>query len=224
MILAPLIFSTVSLCAPSNLSLHLGPGVSEQTGQHTVDLWLRNDGVSRCRIGGYPAVGIVGRGGRILPFRIHDGGDQQIRSAPAHAVLVDPGERAWLQINKYRCDLGDKQRARGIRVTVAGHSTSLMVPAPSDRDLSYCGAGDPGSRLDVSRLMSNHYAVTHLGVPRSHNPRRALAFTGSPTRWLGMAAMLMIVCGAAMVQLASRRGRRVARVSHRPDGVAARRE
>lgn len=178
MILVPVALAAVATCSPAHLSLHVGPLVSEMTGQNTVDLWIRNDGHAVCRLGGYPAVGISGRGGRSLPLRIHDGGDQQIRSGPSHAVLLNPGGRAWLQINKYRCDRGDKQLARRIWVAVVGHMTPLIVAAPRRRDLSYCGADDPGSRLDVSHLLLNSYAITHLAVPGADDPRLRIAPRG----------------------------------------------
>ena len=147
-------------CRLSQFAVSLGPYVSEATGQHTLALRLANSGSRTCVLDGYPRVMLYDAAGAI-PFVIRHGGDQMISSRPPKAVVVRPGRRAFVVINKYRCDRGAVPGTRGtrrIRIssgTRAAGSASITfgdlhtIPMPY-RIPDYCGRGDPGLTLAVS--------------------------------------------------------------------------
>jgi hypothetical protein len=147
-------------CRLSQFVLSLGPYVSEATGQHTLALQLANRGPRTCSFDGYPRVTLYDAAGTI-PFVIKHGGDQMISSRPPTLVVVRPGGRAFVVINKYRCDRGAVPGARATRQIKIGSgrhaagSASITfgdvhtIPLPY-RIPDYCGRGDPGSTLAVS--------------------------------------------------------------------------
>jgi hypothetical protein len=148
-------------CRLSQFAVSLGPYVSEATGQHTLALRLANRGSRTCVLDGYPRVMLYDAAGAI-PFVIRHGGDQMISSRPPKPVVVRPGGRAFVVINKYRCDRGAVPGTRGTRririssgTRAAAGSASITfgdlhtIPMPY-RIPDYCGRGDPGSTLAVS--------------------------------------------------------------------------
>jgi hypothetical protein len=147
-------------CRLSQFVVSLGPDVSEATGQHTLALRLANRESRTCVFDGYPRVMLYDEAGAI-PFVITHGGDQMISSRPPKSVVVRPGGRAFVVMNKYRCDRGSVPGTRGtrrIRIssgTRAAGSASITfgdlhaIPLPY-RIPDYCGKGDPGSTLAVS--------------------------------------------------------------------------
>jgi hypothetical protein len=147
-------------CRLSQFAVSLGPDVSEATGQHTLALRLANSGSRTCVLDGYPRVMLYDAAGAI-PFVISHGGDQMISSRPPKPVVVRPGGRAFVVLNKYRCDRGvvpGTRFTRRIRIssgTPATGSASITfgdqhaIPMPY-RVPDYCGKGDPGSKVAVS--------------------------------------------------------------------------
>jgi hypothetical protein len=144
-------------CRLSQFRVSLGPYVSEKTGQHTLALRLANNGSRRCVLDGYPRVTLYDAAGAI-PFVIRRGGDQMISSHLPKPVVVRPGRRAFVVINKYRCDRGAVRGTRRISIssgTRAAGSASITfgdlhtIPMPY-RIPDYCGRGDPGSTLTIS--------------------------------------------------------------------------
>jgi uncharacterized protein DUF4232 len=156
-------------CRLSRFVVTLGPYVSEATGQHTLALRLENRGSVMCVLDGYPRVLLYDAAGA-LPFVIGHGGDQMISSRPPRPVVVRPGGRAFIVMNKYRCDRGvpSGRVTRRIRIssaTPAAGSASIAfgdlhkIPMPY-RIPDYCGKGDPGSRLAVSPFVGTVRAAT----------------------------------------------------------------
>ncbi|MCW2966105.1 MAG: hypothetical protein JWO17_3357 [Actinomycetia bacterium] len=144
-------------CRLSQFAVTLGPYVSEATGQHTLALRLKNKGSVTCVLDGYPRVGLYDSNG-VIPFVVKRGGDQMISSDPPKAFKIPRDGRAFVVINKYRCDSGGLRGTRQIRIssdTRASESASITfedprkVPMPY-RIPDYCGRGDPGSTLTVS--------------------------------------------------------------------------
>jgi hypothetical protein len=88
-----------------------------------------------------------------IPFRIRNGGDQMITHDRPTRFVVRAGGNAWVVLNHYRCDLGDKRGATSVRmgpaVPAPGAATFVTITDPYRR-LAYCGQGDPGSILAVS--------------------------------------------------------------------------
>jgi hypothetical protein len=95
----------------------------------------------------------------VIPFVITHR-DQMISSRPPKPVVVSPGGRAFVVMNKYRCDSGAVPGTRTRRITIssgmraAGNASITFgdvhtIPMPY-RIPDYCGRGDPGSTLTVS--------------------------------------------------------------------------
>jgi len=154
---APTQMAAVTPCRLSQFAVRLGPYVSEATGQHTLALRLENRGSVTCVLDGYPRVALYDANG-VIPFVVKRGGDQMISSDPPKPFKIPPRGRAFVVINKYRCDSGALRGTRQIRIsldTQASGSASITfedqqkVPMPY-RIPDYCGRGDPGSTLTVS--------------------------------------------------------------------------
>jgi hypothetical protein len=138
-------------CAATDLRLALGPGVSEATGQHTLALRLENRGPA-CTLDGYPTVTLSDAAGTI-PFVVRHGGDQMLTSRPPALVVVPHDRAAFVLLNHYRCDLGDRRLARVVRLGLPGARRGpalALALGPRARRPAYCGAGDPGSTMTVS--------------------------------------------------------------------------
>ena len=141
-----------SACRMPQFALHLGPYVSEATGQHSLALKLVNRSGSVCFFDGYPSVSLRDRTG-VLPFVITHRGDQMVTSHRPTRFLVAPGRSAFVLLNHYRCDHGGLRGAARVIIGVAEtHPAAAIVLKVTDpyRTLSYCGAGDPGSTVAVS--------------------------------------------------------------------------
>jgi hypothetical protein len=124
--------------------------VSEATGQNSFILTLKNTSSAPCYLDGYPHVELADETGKPIPFRYRSGGDQMITSLSPTVIMLAPGQTAYLMINKYRCDTGDKTPSRLVRVTPPGDAAALRMAVGDRPDLAYCGPGDPGSVVDVS--------------------------------------------------------------------------
>lgn len=131
--------------------------LSEPTGQHSLALRLRNRGRSTCVLYGYPRIELRDRRGT-LPFRISHESDQVIRARPPTPVVVRPGGVAWVVVNKYRCDRGDLRLARSLRLAFRRDGSALET-AIRRGWIGWCGPGDPGSGLTVSRYAPSFRAA-----------------------------------------------------------------
>lgn len=151
------------LCRVSQLAISPGPEISEKTGQQSQVIRLTNRGRTSCMLSGYPAVTLVDARG-VLPFRIRRGGDLMITSRRPRPVAVRVGGRAFVVINKYRCDLGDRRVARTIQLglpqTMSAGRLSLRVPHGTD--LGFCGKGAPGSTVATSPFEPSVRAALRL--------------------------------------------------------------
>jgi uncharacterized protein YceK len=145
-------------CRLSQFDVSVGPYVSEATGQHTLALRLANRGSQTCAFDGYPRVTVYDAAG-VIPFVITHH-DQMISSRLPKPVVVRPSGRAFVVINKYRCDSGAVPGTRTRRITISAATRAVgsasitfgdlhTIPMPY-RVPDYCGKGDPGSTLAVS--------------------------------------------------------------------------
>jgi hypothetical protein len=142
-------------CTAGQLRLLDGDPISEGTGQHTRTYALKNTSAAACTLRGYPSVSLLNASGHVIPFVYRDGGDQMLTAAKPRLVGLPEGGFAYFAINKYRCDVGDKDSAQTIRVVPPGDNSSLALPHPA---LGYCGPGDPGSVVDISPVEINSIA------------------------------------------------------------------
>ena len=139
-------------CDVGRFTITLGPEVTEATGQHTLALRLRNNG-GACFFDGYPSVTLLDRHGAI-PFVISHRGDQMVTNRPPRRFVVARGGAAFVVMNQYRCDLGDRRTANVVRL---GSGATFRI-ANRWRKPHYCGRGDPGSTLAVAPFVPTLHA------------------------------------------------------------------
>src|SRR5260221_10939873 len=113
---APTHIAAVMPCRLSEFAVMPGPYVSEATGQHTLALRLENTGSMTCVLDGYPRVALYDPNG-VIPFVVKRGGDQMISSDPPKPFKIPPHGRAFVVLNKYRCDSGALRATRRIRIS-----------------------------------------------------------------------------------------------------------
>jgi Domain of unknown function (DUF4232) len=150
-LLTALVFAALPSCRTTDFAIHLGPLVSEATGQESLPLVLHSRGRA-CGLDGYPTVALRDAKGP-LPFVVGHAGDQMVTAHEPAAVVVRPGRSVFVLVNKYRCDLGDKRSPRVVSISFPGRANApalVLGIARYRRDLGWCGPGDPGSTLAVS--------------------------------------------------------------------------
>jgi hypothetical protein len=138
-------------CRASDFEIGRGPLVSEATGQESLPLVLHNRGRTACILDGYPSVALADARGA-LPFAVSHAGDQMVTDQRPSPIVVQPGAAAFVLLNKYRCDLGDKRSPNVVRLTFPGAAQAQLTLAIAHfhRDLGWCGANDPGSTVTAS--------------------------------------------------------------------------
>ena len=140
------------------LSIAPGEGWSERTGQHTLTFVLTNRGTSACALDGYPRVELRDAKA-LLPFVIRHGGDQMLTNRAPTRVRFAPGRRAYVAVNKYRCDRGDKRRPTQLVLVPPGGGRRLSAPV-TGWFFGWCGPGDPGSKVSVTPVEPTSRALS----------------------------------------------------------------
>jgi Protein of unknown function (DUF4232) len=152
--------------ACKNLSPAVGTG-SPATGEHALMITLTNTSPTTCELYGYPGIALSASNanpqwpqGRLvgqLRFTYLDGESLYLSNRPPGVVRLSAGAHAYVEVTKYRCDLGDDAAARTLRVIVPISGEVLTIPISSATlqgvgTLSYCdgGAHDPGNVVSVS--------------------------------------------------------------------------
>jgi len=140
---------TAAVCAASHLRLADGPEISPATGENPRAIRLTNRRQA-CTLRGYPTIQLADASGKLLPLHVTDTGDQMVTSTLPAPFRLRSGGHAWIVLNKYRCDLGDRQLVYTLRLQVPGGVGTATLSSPASHDWSYCGANDPGSTIHVS--------------------------------------------------------------------------
>jgi hypothetical protein len=74
-----------------------------------------------------------------------------ITGHPPHPFSLANRATAVVVINKYRCDLGDRRTPSRLRLGLGSEGRELALSlAPTTREMSWCGSGDPGSIIDTT--------------------------------------------------------------------------
>jgi hypothetical protein len=153
-------------CRASELALSRPrEGPSEATGQNSRMLALTNRSSTTCSLDGYPTIALIDEGGKRLPFRYRNGGDQMVTARPPAVVTLAPGSSAYALINKYRCDVRDRSIVASITLTPPGDLASLRLPLRGYPIIAYCGPGDLGSIVDISPVESGPAATLRSTDP-----------------------------------------------------------
>ncbi|MEA3018996.1 MAG: hypothetical protein QOI47_520 [Actinomycetota bacterium] len=85
-----------------------------------------------------------------------------VTDRPPREVSLAPGALAYVMINKYRCDIGDRAVARVIELTPPKATARLTLRLGDYRDSGYCGPGDPGSFVSISPVEPTELATYRL--------------------------------------------------------------
>lgn len=154
-------------CTPGDLALTWGGAISEQTGQHTLGVDLTNTSEATCHLVGYPGISFVDATGSLLPLIYHRGGDAEVTSSLPQNVNLPARSTAYVLMNQYRCDLGDKQTATTLFLFPPNDMIALQLGFGSVHDdasiMHYCGLGDPGSIVDISPVEPTAGATEQSG-------------------------------------------------------------
>jgi len=119
--------ASVTRCPAGALKLVIGPPVPAQTGEHAIEIEIRNLSPATCSLKGYPTVAFRS-GRRALPFRYRDGGGPYLPGAGPRLVRVRPGRMVWFIVAKYRCDVGTLASATAIDVRLPGSDRWQSLP------------------------------------------------------------------------------------------------
>ena len=145
---------TAPTCSPSQIKAGDGPFVGGAMGEMSLTIVLVNSGPGPCVLDGYPQVRLVTATGATLDFS-QETESQYIRKIPPRPVLLGVGAIGYVEIAKYRCDLGDVETASQVQFTLpgAGKGTAFTVPT---RAFSYCkgGPSDPGNAIAFTPVES----------------------------------------------------------------------
>ncbi len=139
-------------CTTKQLALGLDAGVSEHTGQHTIDLTVRNNSTTTCLADGYPGIGLLGANGSLLSFDYRRGGDQEVTTKGPPRFQLVPGQVAYVRINKYRCDGPAQATGTSVQFIAPNDTATKQISLPTYPTMEFCGSSGPGSMLDISPL------------------------------------------------------------------------
>ena len=139
-----------SPCTTEDLRAENGPSVSEATGQHTLDIALRNVSDSTCELNGHPTASLLDSHGRQLGFRYTHRGDQMTTGAAAFPVYLPPGADAWVRLNKYRCDISSTNYAPTVILGLPRGDGSIVIPLPAQSDARYFGYCEEAASLTIA--------------------------------------------------------------------------
>lgn len=154
-------------CRARSLALRPGTYVSPMTGEHAELYALKNRSSAACTLTGYPHVLLYGSRGAVLQFHYVSGGGTYVTRDKPAAVVLARGASAWVQVAKYRCDLGEAGTAATIKLTLrAAHGVTFAgretVGGLGSEDLSYCRGGprDPGQTVEISPIEPTQSATS----------------------------------------------------------------
>lgn len=136
--------------ACTDLSLAKGPFIGGGMGESAILLTLTNRGQKRCEVHGYPKVDLLTKAGRALPFAYTREHNQFMTTRPPQFVYLLPGERAYVQLVTYSCDVGRGVAATEIRLRPPGTTRWLSVSRRSGAYTGYCSQFAPGQSMAVS--------------------------------------------------------------------------
>jgi hypothetical protein len=125
-------------CTAAALRARPKPGVSEETGQNTLDVSFTNISPSTCVLDGYPVVKLLDAHGRTLGFGYSHRGDQMTTSARPSPVYLPPKGQAWARINKYRCDIATTDVASTVVFYPPHHGGSVSMTKSEYPVFDYC--------------------------------------------------------------------------------------
>jgi hypothetical protein len=127
-------------CVMASLSVRLAGQPSPTTGAHPLALRLINRGPKACVLNGYPFVALRDAKG-IIPFVYRHHGDMMVTSRPPSLVLVRPGGSAYVLLDKFRCDLGERRVSTNVEIWLKGSTTRSRPVGVLAERISLCKPG-----------------------------------------------------------------------------------
>jgi hypothetical protein len=149
--------TTAPTCPPGHMRVATGPLVGGATGEMSMTIVLANNGPSTCVLDGYPEVRLLTATGKTLSFS-QATSSQYIRKIPPRRVVLGVGALAYIEIAKYRCDLGVAKSATQVQLALPGtpQGAAFVVPVVAIGSFSYCkgGPSDPGNAIAFTPVES----------------------------------------------------------------------
>jgi hypothetical protein len=146
----------------ANLSIRLAEQPTPTTGAHPLALRLINRGPQVCVLNGYPLVALRDARGTI-PFVFRHQGDMMVTSRPPKSVLLRPGGSAYVLLDKFRCDSGERRVSTSVQIWLKGSKTRSRPIGVLPERISLCKPGIPveGRVVNVSPFEPTLRATLH---------------------------------------------------------------
>jgi len=127
-------------CVMANLAIRLADQPTPTTGAHPLALRLINRGTAACVLNGYPQVALSDARGTI-PFVYLHHGDMMVTSRAPARLLSRPGDSAYVLLDKFRCDLGERRVGTSVQVWLEGSKTRSRPIGVLAERISLCKPG-----------------------------------------------------------------------------------
>lgn len=120
--------------------------VSPMTGEHAFFVQLMLASAAPCSLRGYPTVTFGTGRGKPVPFRVVDGkGPYVTHRQPPRLNLDGAGDRVFVEVAKYRCDVSSSATARLATLQLPGVRRAVVVHFGHITSFDYCS--EPASQL-----------------------------------------------------------------------------
>jgi Protein of unknown function (DUF4232) len=153
--------ATVPRCAIASLSVRRAQDVSPTTGANPLALRFVNRGASACVLEGYPIVVLRDANG-VIPFAYRHRGDVMVTPRAPRPVLLRVGGSAYVLLDKFRCDVGDRRVSKSVQIGLKGSSSrSRQLSVHAHIALCKPGIAAEGRVVNVSPFEPTLRATLH---------------------------------------------------------------
>ena len=118
--------------------------VSPMTGEHAFVVQLAYAGTKPCTLRGYPRPTFYSASGSVFPFTYRNGGGQYVTHSSPPYVNLRPGDAAFFEVAKYRCDLRGQTAIRA-SARIPGGRAPVYPHIQSVASIDYCS--EPASLI-----------------------------------------------------------------------------
>jgi hypothetical protein len=133
-------------CQPSDLSVTLGPPVSEETEQDSLLVEITNKSGDACYLFGYPGISFYDSEGALLPLAYERTGDQMVTSAPPQRVSLAAGGTAYVLMNESSASIcvgPESVSAATLNVIPPDTTSSFTLDLQGQRNIYACSGPTP---------------------------------------------------------------------------------
>ncbi len=135
-------------CQPSELSVTLGPPVSEETEQDSLLVEITNKSGDACYLFGYPGISFYDSEGALLPLAYERTGDQMVTSAPPQRVSLAAGGTAYVLMNESSASIcvgPESVSAATLNVIPPDTTSSFTLDLQGQRNIFACSGPTPAT-------------------------------------------------------------------------------